>query len=341
MRQGLASPGELPRADRTVLVLPASDVLLLQGAWPHLEKLPASRWREALPHLLEESLVTPAEWCHFAPSPAKGADGQWTVAVVDLAWMRHLHRLFCTPDRSVLHMVSSVHLQPENTLVRTDVPGTHDVVLSWRGSGWAGWGLRTRQEDLPLQARWPGMPGSGLTEQVGGMAFWARPGAPEKAIDLCQYGFVSRTGWLGGRWHPWRRVIGLTGLALGVYLAGFNLYWFKLSLQKRHLEQAMHELVQARLTQVPATLPPLVALRRAMDTRDQQDLFLARLDALARLLEKAPGDAVQSLDYQEGALKVHFKPGFRVEGLKPSAGRLDIRWKEAEPGVWMLEAEGP
>ncbi len=341
VRQGVAHPEELPRSDRTVLVLPASDVLLLQGAWPHLGKLSVSRWKEVLPHLIEESLATPAEWCHFAPSSAKGVDGQWTVAVVDRAWMRHLHRQFFGPGRGALHMVSSAHLQPENTLMHADVSGTDEVVVSWRGSNLAGWGIRMRREDLSVQAGWPGMPSAGLVAQAGGLESWVRTSVPEQAIDLCQYEFFSRAGGGWGQWYAWRHVMALAGLALVVQLAGLNLYWLKLHFQERHLQQAMQQLARTHLPSVPDGVSPLMALRRAMDTHDQQDPFLMRLAALSRLLDKVPGDAVQSLDYQGDVLKVHFKPGFRAEGLKPQVVGLGLRWKAAEPGVWVLEAGRP
>ena len=73
LREGHALPAEMPAADRLVLIVAASDVLLTAAMVP---PLPPARLRLALPNLVEDMLATDAAPCHIALGPAleAGAD---------------------------------------------------------------------------------------------------------------------------------------------------------------------------------------------------------------------------------------------------------------------------
>ncbi|CAG9174346.1 hypothetical protein LMG23992_02713 [Cupriavidus laharis] len=105
LREGHAQIAALPAAERLVLILAASDVLLTTATVP---PLPPARLKQALPNLVEDALATDPQPCHIgvgpaldgdAPRPARGprrrllmvADRAWLRAVLD-AFAEHRHR---------------------------------------------------------------------------------------------------------------------------------------------------------------------------------------------------------------------------------------------------------
>ncbi len=103
LREGHARIADLPAAERLVLILAASDVLLTTASVP---PLPPARLKQALPNLVEDALATDAQPCHIGIGPAldgatpgRGprrrllmvADRAWVRAVLD-AFAEHRHR---------------------------------------------------------------------------------------------------------------------------------------------------------------------------------------------------------------------------------------------------------
>jgi len=91
LREGHALPADMPAADRLVLIVAASDVLLTAAMVP---PLPAARLRLALPNLVEDMLATDAAPCHIALGPVldtaaapRGARRR-LLMVTDRAWLR-------------------------------------------------------------------------------------------------------------------------------------------------------------------------------------------------------------------------------------------------------------
>ncbi|MGO4329715.1 type II secretion system protein GspL [Cupriavidus sp. 2TAF22] len=93
LREGHAPIAELPAAERLVLILAASDVLLTQASVPPLAP---ARLKLALPNLVEDVLATDAQLSHIAVGPALDAPAGKPVAgarkrllmVTDRAWLR-------------------------------------------------------------------------------------------------------------------------------------------------------------------------------------------------------------------------------------------------------------
>ncbi|QBY54599.1 type II secretion system protein GspL [Cupriavidus oxalaticus] len=103
LREGHTRIADLPAAERLVLILAASDVLLTTASVP---PLPPARLKQALPNLIEDALATDAQPCHIGVGPAldgsaaiRGprrrllmvADRAWLRAVLD-AFAEHRHR---------------------------------------------------------------------------------------------------------------------------------------------------------------------------------------------------------------------------------------------------------
>lgn len=93
LREGHAQIAELPAAERLVLILAASDVLLTTASVPPLAP---ARLKLALPNLVEDALATDAQPCHIGVGPALDAETarasrgprRRLLMVADRAWLR-------------------------------------------------------------------------------------------------------------------------------------------------------------------------------------------------------------------------------------------------------------
>ncbi|AVA37333.1 MAG: general secretion pathway protein GspL [Burkholderiaceae bacterium] len=110
LREGHAVPSEMPPADRLVLIVAASDVLLTAAMVP---PLPPVRMRLALPNLVEDVLATDAAPCHIALGPAFDGAGsargprRRLLMVTDRAWMRAALDQFAEHKHRRRHVVAA------------------------------------------------------------------------------------------------------------------------------------------------------------------------------------------------------------------------------------------
>ena len=345
VREGQAPLGELPPAAQTILVMAAPDVLLLEAPWPHLETLSRARVREALPNLLEESLIQPVEQCHFALGARDATRNFMTVAVVDLAWMRFVHEAFAGTGRTALKMLPAQLLQPQGSLESQALqPGL--VVMSWRGGAQSGWGLFL-DSPAPQEALsgLPPLPAGTTAHPSQGLRAWALSGEAEGAINLCQFEFAAPLGGLLERLRPWRPALVLLGLALLLQLTALNAYWAKLAWQKHRIQQSMQDLVRDTLPDGPSDLAPALAMKRALESQRASQGgalpgdFSVLASRLAALLANEPGDTLQQLDYRDDSFYLHFKPGVAVDALQKKAGQGTPLHDEGR-GVWRLSGGG-
>jgi len=110
LREGHALPAEMPAADRLVLIVAASDVLLTAAMVP---PLPPARLRLALPNLVEDVLATDAAPCHIALGPALDGTGpsrgtrRRLLMVMDRAWLRAALDQFSEHKHRRRHVVAA------------------------------------------------------------------------------------------------------------------------------------------------------------------------------------------------------------------------------------------
>lgn len=110
LREGHALPAEMPAADRLVLIVAASDVLLTAAMVP---PLPPARLRLALPNLVEDMLATDAAPCHIALGPALEAGAaprgprRRLLMVTDRAWLRAVLDQFAEHKHRRRHVVAA------------------------------------------------------------------------------------------------------------------------------------------------------------------------------------------------------------------------------------------
>ena len=356
----------LPPLERVTLVFDARDVNLLRVSVPPLS---AARTRQAIPHLVEESLLQDASSCAWAIGPRLD-DGQRVVAVLDRAWMEFVLGAFA---RRGMRVQAAWPAQ----LAVPFFPGTitlaclDDVVIlrtgPHEGSGWgAGRTVQARTgtivQALAVSAQASSMPVRALV--LDGDEAWQQailaagrqagvtidrespPRSTDSPIDLLS----ARTGtaaqrWLAAiDWRVWRwPALALTA-ALVVALAGLNLHWMLLARESSLLQAQIEQRYRDAFPTVPVIVDPVLQMRRSvaeLQTRTGRaaaDDFLPLLARFSDALGEQAADALTALDYRAGRLQVRFRSGLfagsaareaLVRSMRQSG--LTLRFEDAEP----------
>lgn len=113
----------LPKAGATVLVLSASDTLMLHLILPPVT---GPRLRRLLPNLVEDHLIRDAQHCHIALDPVPLASGERCVAAIDRAWFAQLLEQFSQAGHGALRVVPLLYCIPLPTLI--EPPETQPVL---------------------------------------------------------------------------------------------------------------------------------------------------------------------------------------------------------------------
>ncbi|ORT83299.1 type II secretion system protein GspL [Burkholderia puraquae] len=108
-RAGRAALALLPRANATVLIVAARDVLLLAATVPPLK---GPKLRQALPNIIEDQLIQDPLGCHIALDPDALPDGRRVLAVVDRAWFRTICEAFTAAGHRHLSAVPATRCLP-------------------------------------------------------------------------------------------------------------------------------------------------------------------------------------------------------------------------------------
>ncbi|WP_235996096.1 type II secretion system protein GspL, partial [Burkholderia aenigmatica] len=108
-RAGRAALALLPRANATVLIVAARDVLLLAATVPPLK---GPKLRQALPNIVEDQLIQDPLGCHIALDPDALPDGRRVLAVVDRAWFRTICEAFTAVGHRHLSAVPATRCLP-------------------------------------------------------------------------------------------------------------------------------------------------------------------------------------------------------------------------------------
>jgi general secretion pathway protein L len=121
-KSGLSTLSELPKADATILVVPARALSWHQVDLP---KVPKARLRAALDGLLEERLLDDTSAMAFALSPeaqaGKAAVGAW-VAACDKAWLSSAVQAFDAAGCRITQVVPEFWPQNEPQIVASGTP---------------------------------------------------------------------------------------------------------------------------------------------------------------------------------------------------------------------------
>ena len=328
----------LPQLGSVTLLFDARDVALLRAKVPPIS---GAKLRAALPNLVEDQLLQDAGSCAFALGPQVGPEGERMVAVVDRSWLEFVLGAFerrgakvqaAWPAQLALPMTGkgnwSLLCLPDGLALRTDAvagmgwPASDDalgrtealtsmlasagecagkkVVVFSLDDGWQQPVEDALEDlDLTLDGRMHRMP------------------APQPApVDLLA-GRVRRgaLGWISDvNWRAWRWPAALAGAAVAAWLLGLNIHWAQLAQERNELRAALETTFRRTFPDAKVVVDPVLQMERevaTLRTRSGQSGpadFVPMLARLGQALGAQSLDALTTVDYRDGGLRVKFKP---------------------------------
>ncbi len=327
----------LPALNSVTLLFDARDVALLRAKVPPLS---GAKLRSALPNLVEDQLLQDASSCAFALGPPTGSEGERLVAVIDRNWLEFVLGAFerrgvkvqaAWPAQLALPMTGkgnwSLLCLPDGLALRSDTAA---------GLGWpAAEDAQGRQEALISLLASAGKCAGGKVVVFAHDDDWHEPiegalaaleltldgnmhrmPAPQPAaVDL----LAGRTrrgafSWLHDiNWRAWRWPGALAAAALAVWLVGLNVHWAQLAQERDELRGALETSFRRTFPEAKVVVDPVLQMERevaALRTRSGQSGpgdFVPLLARLGQALGAQSLDALESVDYRDGALRVKFR----------------------------------
>ncbi len=361
-----ASLESLPAMRSVRLILDARDVTLLRSQLP---KLPAARLQRALPNLLEDQVLQDPQACAWALGAA-GENGQRLVAAVDRGWLNLVTQAFERRGVRVAAVWPAQALRLNHAVTGPALLclGQSIAILPASGDGVglaSGAEPASRHQALLSAFSLAGAPGGQSLFALTNDDAWreslrraaAEAGVTLKidelplpvsaAVDLLS---AQRAGALARwastfDWRAWRWPLAGALTCLAIAIAGLNLHWLVLKREQSdllgRLDQSFAQVFPAGTTRVDPVLQMQrhVAQLRARSGQSSPDDFLPLVASLGLALGTQSHDALGSLEYRDGRLRVRFRPGIADtrparEALEQAGRRQGLRLRfesEREP----------
>lgn len=276
------------KAQRVVLLIAASDVTLLRLQVPPLS---AARLRAALPHLVEDQLMSDPAECVIVAGPS--FEGLRTVAVVNRAWLEILSKTMMTfGANNITGLPAQLCLPFQAGAVSAAVAGQGaDLDLTLRLSEHEGIGLPIMPEqpeaaaneviqtlctlvpEKPVTLYVPQEDVPGYRETVDTLLAldqrvtvyadnWSRwiTGANDVSLNL-----MGGTGADSGAkvdWRSWRWPLVLATIALLVNVVGLNIDWWRMKRESDALRTTMIQTYKTAYPKDTVILDPIAQMRK-------------------------------------------------------------------------------
>lgn len=160
---------------------------------------------------------------------------------------------------------------------------------------------------------------------------------------------LARAQWRPAARHSrWRAPLAWAAAALGLWLAGLNLYAVQLRGEARALQVRNEQAVREAFPEIPVIIDPLRQARNQYDMlragqgmTAHDDFMPVALDA-AQVLSFAAGH-VAALHYHDGRLRLELAPGYTPPADEAALTRaaaaqaLDVRKDSDAANVWIVE----
>lgn len=312
--QGESTFASMPSADETVVIAPATRVLLLEAKLP---KGSRKQLRQALPFAVEDKITTDPETIHVVSGTPR-ADGTAAVAVVDKQWLRRvldaLRGAQIFPRRMIIETLSPA-LEPGSwTVVWRDNEG---FVRTGAQSGLAiNCALELRlamreqpkperiivrpQRELPDLALWSGE----LSVPVAAGRRWDWSETGDENIDLLQGEFAQKHE----RVAKLRPVFILAGVIFALHFALTTYDWARLRAESKRLNAAIEQTFRTAFPDAKVVVDAplqmqrnLDALKRASGVLEASDFFPLLADATKAV---QTGALLRAISYDQGKLKL-------------------------------------
>ncbi|MCD6672733.1 MAG: type II secretion system protein GspL [Burkholderiaceae bacterium] len=335
----------LPPLRQVTLVFDARDVNLLRVAVPPLSP---PRLQQALPNLVEDLLLQDAQSCAYALGPRESDTQQRPVAAIDRAWLEFVVGAF--ERRGIrVQAAWPAQLALPIGAGQVALACLHDgLALRTQpndGIGWsAGADVDSRTEAIvcALDAAGASAPAADAVEARRRIAVfvedgsWQAPALKAAAragidIDVRALAFPiaapidllsARSGtaarrWLADvDWRAWRLPAGAAAAAIVVALVGLNLHWALLAKESERLHAGIEQRYRDAFPGTQVIVDPMlqmqrqVAKLRARAGQSGPEDFVPLLARFSQALGGQAIDAMASIEFREGRLRVRFQPGF-------------------------------
>lgn len=337
----------LPALKQVTLVFDARDVNLLRVAVP---PLPAPRLQQALPNLVEDLLLQDAQSCAYALGPRESDTQQRLVAAIDRAWLEFVVGAFerrgirvqaAWPAQlalpigagqvalACLHDGLALRTQPNDGIgwgagAGADADSRAEAIVCALDAAGAcapaADAIEARRrvavfvEDGSWQA--PVLKAAaraGVDAEVRALAF---PVAAPIDLLSARSGTAARRWLADVDWRAWRLPAAAAAAAVAVALVGLNLHWALLAKESERLHASIEQRYRDAFPGTQVIVDPLLQMQRqvanlrARAGQSGPEDFVPLLARFSQVLGAQAIDAMASVEFREGRLRVRFQPGF-------------------------------
>jgi len=334
---------------RVVVLVAGVDCLLTRV---HIPGRKRQKLLRAVPYALEEQLSDEVELLHFALGEA-GADGNWSVAVINRDTMDRLAAALDTTAMDVQQVIPEVLAVP---LVENEISALviDDIVLVRNGSS-SGYAVDSDNLDMMLAMQQQDevaapvrliirpdiqppviddYPGEVIEEYYSDDPLYIfAQGLDGKSINLLQ-GPYSRSGDWSRVWKPWRATAALLLAGILVSLVAMGVDYHRLSRESERLQAQIEQTFRAAVPGTKRVVNPRVQLQQQLDRLQRGSGtdagFLALLGKTGSVLNGVAGVELGGISFRAGRLDLDL--------MIPSLQSLD-QLKQALTGSGGLEVE--
>jgi general secretion pathway protein L len=362
---------KLLAARRTCILLAASDVTLLRISVPPLS---AARLKQALPHLVEDQLMSDPAECVMVAGEA--ADGLRTIAVMQRTWLEALAAaLRDTGANNIVALPAQLCLpagaDATHAAVTGDVPS--DLALRLSEHAALGFPLLSAQPETiaadVMQTLQALLPDDEIALRV-----------PPATLELYRMALIeypalhARTMLLEDRWQDWvagaktvtldlfsgmqtdmqpnidwRWSLTLAACLLIINVVGLNMQWWHLKNEAQRLRIAMTDTYRIAYPKEKVIVDPLlqmqqkVAAAKRLSGRIAADDFIALAAAFGEAWNSVAPDknsafSFTAIDYRERSLFIKPKvdSGEYFSKLKSALAMRNLSLSQADAGAWQV-----
>ncbi|HEX7644195.1 MAG TPA: type II secretion system protein GspL [Burkholderiaceae bacterium] len=339
--------GMVTGADRTVLLLAASDVSFLRVKTPPLSP---AKLKLALPNLVEDQLMMDPSECVVVPGDL--ADDLRTAIVAQRGWLEILVRTFTGYGAKSVAVVPSQSCLPFDESAATALVTEHgaDLDLALRLAPQEALGLPIYAVDTEApqevfsaiaalahgrslvlyvpQARVPAFQDEAARHAAEGLEIQVYADSWPRVIGQLGKTPLNLATALGGagarqiEWRQWRWPVVLAVLLVLVNAVGLNVEWFRMKREAKSLHDGMVQIYRSAFPNDTTILDPLAQMKKKVADAERDsgksspDDFSQLAGNFAEVLgdalrsSKAPkpvNEVISSVEYRDHSLLVHLK----------------------------------
>jgi general secretion pathway protein L len=322
-------------ATQVRLVFDPRDVTLIPATVPALS---GARLAQALPNIVEDSLLQDASTCAMVAGP-RLEDGRRVIGVVDREWLEFTVGAFERRGirvRCAVPAQLALPLPPDQWSLACVHGGLALRTGRFDGLGWSAGpdpDYRTEAIVALLGTALLDRPRPASIAAYAEDTSWRDPlahAARRLGIDIAVGGLplpdAAEIDLLGGRTgagkrmlqsfdlRDWRWPLALAAGCVAVALIGLNLHWAAMARERQEIRASLERSFRGAFPNAQVVVDPVlqmnrqVSMLRARGGQSGPEDFVPLVGRFAQAIGPRASDALAALEYREGRLKVRFQP---------------------------------